>query len=275
MHTAVQPGYDRTPLFVRRHTPGDGSAPRAVVVLVHGYAEHGGRYAPLAEHLTGRGLALVAYDQRGYGRSGGPTALVRSFDEYVADLHAVVQYARAEHAGVPLFLMGHSMGGAVVLLYCLDHGARPAGLVLSSPMVRLPTPRALQRASRVIGRLAPALPTVPLERDALSRSEAVVQQVENDPLCYTGLIKARTGAEMVRATQRLDAQMHRLTVPYLLIHGTADRLTDPEGSRALHARARSDDRTFSVHEGFYHETFNDPGGERVLGEIADWLDERA
>ena len=274
LDTTTLPGYDRTPLFLRTWRP-DVEKPHATVVLAHGYAEHSGRYGVLAQHLTRRGLVLLAYDQRGYGRSGGPTALPRAFDEYVADLHFVVQHAREEAPERPLFLMGHSMGGAVILLYVLDHGARPVGLVLSSPMLRLPTPRLLQRASGLLGRLAPALPTVPLEREAISRDPAVVEAVANDPLCYTGLIKARTGAAMVHATRRIEEQQHSLALPYFLFHGTADRLTDPDGSRALHAHASSTDKTLMLYDGFYHETYHDPGGKRVLTDVADWLDERA
>lgn len=271
LHT-VLPGYDRTPLFLRQWHPPDGPA-RATVLLVHGYAEHSGRYEPLAGWLSRHDITLVGFDLRGHGRSGGASVFVHSFDEYVADLHCAVRYAR-RHTAAPLFLMGHSMGGAVVLLYCLDHGARPAGLVLSSPLLRLPAPGPLQHASRMIGRLAPALPTIPLEREALSRDASVVQAVAADPLYYTGRIKARTGAEMVRASRRLDAQMHRLSLPFFLFHGTGDRLTDPDGSRDLYSRARSADKTLTLLTGFYHETFNDPGGGRVLAQTAEWIEKR-
>ena len=275
MPPAPLPGYGRTPLFLRTWRPRDGSTARATVLLVHGYGEHSGRYDVLARPLAERGLAVFAYDQRGYGRSGGSPALPRAFDEYVADLHAVVQHVRSEPPDGPLFLMGHSMGGAVALLYVLDHGAAPAGLVLSSPMIRLPTPRLLQRAAEPLGRLAPALPAAPLDPYAISRDPAVVEAAKNDPLCYDGLIKARTGAAMGRATRRLGAQMHRLARPFFVFHGTADRLTDPDGSRALYARARSTDKTLRLYDGFYHESFRDPGGERVRADVADWLGERA
>lgn len=275
MRTATLPGYDRTPLFLRTWRPRDGTTPRAAVVLVHGYGEHSGRYDAPAQRLTARGLAVCAYDQRGYGHSGGPTALPRAFDEYVADLHAIAWHVRSEYPDFPLFLMGHSMGGAVTLLYVLGHDAAPAGLVLSSPMIQLPTPRLMQDASGLLGYLAPALPTAPLDPDAISRDPAVVEAVKNDPLCYSGLIKARTGAAMVHATRRIQAQMHRLARPFFVFHGTADRLTDPDGSRALARRARSADKTLRLYDGFYHESFRDPGGERVLEDVADWLDERA
>jgi alpha-beta hydrolase superfamily lysophospholipase len=277
VRTATLPGYDRTPLFLRAWPArgGTGAELRGAVVLVHGYAEHSGRYDGVARALTEQGLTVYAYDQRGHGRSGGPTALPRAFDEYVADLHAVVRHARSEHPAVPLFLMGHSMGGAVILLYVLEHGAAPAGLVLSSPMIRLPTPRLLQRAAEPLGRLAPALPTAPPDPSAISRDPAVVEDVTNDPLCYSGFVKARTGAAMGRATRRLDAQMHRLALPFFVFHGTADRLTEPAGSRALARRARSTDKTLRLYDGFYHESFRDPGGERILTDVADWLGERA
>lgn len=270
--TGTVPGYDRTPLFTRRWAP-DGEAARAAVALAHGYAEHCGRYAPMAEALAAHGIALHTYDQRGFGHSGGPTAFVHAFDEYVADFHCFVKDVRRRTEGL-LFLMGHSMGGAVAALYCLDHGARPAGLILSSPMLRLPTPRALQEGSLLTSRVAPALPTIHLERGAISRDSAVVDEALRDPLNYTGRIKAGTGAAMIRATRRIEAQMERLTVPFLVFHGTGDRLTDPAGSRALYRRARSTDKTLTLYEGFYHETFNDPGGERILEDLAAWLSER-
>ncbi len=248
---------------------------RAAVALVHGYAEHSGRYARLGHYLAQREFAVFTYDQRGFGRSEGRRALVSSFDRYLDDLHVFLQRVRRRLHGQPLFLFGHSMGGAVSALYCLERDDAFTGLLLSSPALRVgedvnPVLRAL---APLISRIFPTLPTLPLDRRYLSHNAEVVAQAESDPLNFHGRIPARTGAEIVRASERIRAQMEDLTLPLLLIHGTDDQITDPRGSQELYFRARSEDKTLGLYPGLYHETFNEPEGHLVLDEIACWLDE--
>lgn len=265
--------YDGLALFVQGWHP--EKPQRGAVVLVHGYAEHSDRYQHVAAFLTARGYAVHAYDQRGYGRSEGRRAFVWSFDEYISDLHDVVsRVRRAEEADCPLFLLGHSMGGPVCALYCLDHGARPAGLILSSPSLRVNEDMApiLRQLAGVVGRLAPTLPTVYLKHNTLSRDPAVVAWSEADPLNYHGRIRARTGQEILRAADHLLKRVEDLTVPLLIFHGTADRLIAVDGSRELYRRAGSSDKTLKLYEGFYHETMNEPENDEVLTDLADWLD---
>ncbi len=267
--------HDGLRLFCRRWRPEVPA--RAAVLVVHGYAEHSGRYAHVARHLSAQGFAVYAYDQRGYGRSEGRRAFVQAFDTYVADLHDVRRRVEAERAGSePLFLMGHSMGGAVCTLYCLDHGARPAGLVLSSPAVRVDPDLSpwLRRGARLIGRVAPRLPTVRLNHGTLSRDDAVVAAVKADPLVYHGRTLARTGAELLSAGRRIEENAARLSLPLLVFHGTADCLIDPSGSRVLYDKAASADKTLHLYDGYYHETMNDLGRERVLDDLAAWLEAR-
>lgn len=250
-------------------------APRSVVVLVHGFLDHSGRYAHIASYLADEGHAVYTYDHRGHGRSQGRRGYVDTFDRYVADLHVFVRRVRRRNPDAPLFLLGHSMGGAVCAQYGLERGEGLAGLVLSSPMldVGVEVPPLLRRFSGLVARLLPGLPTIHLDRDHLSRDPAVVAQAKADPLNVHRRIRARPGHEMVRAAASIRARMDALAVPLLVFHGTDDRITDARGSIALYARAASDDKTLRLYEGLYHETFNEPEKAQVLAELAAWLDE--
>ena len=249
------------------------SEPRSVVALVHGYAEHIGRYAHVAAYLVERGHAVYGYDQRGHGRSPGPRAYIDAFDTYVGDLAVFLDHVRDQVPGRPLFLLGHSMGGAVSAQYALRDEASLDGLILSSAALDLPTPPALQALAWLLGRLVPRLPTVKLDRHLISRDAAVIAQTDADPLYYRGGIPARTAAELFGAARHLRQHLEELTLPLLLLHGTADGITRPRGSQACYARARSTDKTLALYPGLYHETFNEPEKARVLKEVAEWLDE--
>ena len=249
------------------------SEPQSVVAVVHGYAEHIGRYAHVAAFLAQRGHAVYGYDQRGHGRSPGRRAYVDAFGTYVGDLVAFLDHVRDQVPGRPLFLLGHSMGGAVSAQYALRDDARLDGLILSSAALDLPTPPALQALAWLLGRLVPMLPTLKLDRHLISRDAAVIAQTDADPLYYRGGIPARTAAELFDAARHLRQHLEGLMLPLLLLHGTADGITRPDGSQACYARARSTDKTLALYPGLYHETFNEPEKFRVLKEVAEWLEE--
>lgn len=262
-------------LFTQHWLP--DASPRAAVVLVHGYAEHSGRYAHVADHLNERGIAVYTYDQRGFGRSDGQRAYVESFDYLLDDLGRFLAHTRGRLAGdTPLFLMGHSMGGAVCALYVIERRPDLAGLILSSPAVEVNPDLAplLRKMARFIGWLAPTLPTVRTPNGAISRDPAVVEDAANDPLNYNGRVLARTGAEMIRASRRIQARMHTIRLPLLVFHGTADQLTDPSASERLYHAAPSADKTLKLYDGLYHETLNEPEKEQVMRDLSTWIEAR-
>jgi alpha-beta hydrolase superfamily lysophospholipase len=266
---------DGIDLHVQWKTPAD--PPRAVVLLVHGYAEHCGRHGVLATTFAETPALVCAYDQRGYGRSGGRRAYVDTFDQYLDDLARVVDTVRARVPELPLFLFGHSMGGLVVLKYVLDRSpSAPAGLLLSAPALEVNPDLApiLRRMAHLLGRLAPRLPTVRSPDGALSRDPAVVEQARTDPLNYHGRIPARTGAELLRAGESVRARLEEVEHPFLVLHGTDDPLASPVWSRRLYERARAADKTLKLYEGRYHESFHDFGRDAVLADLADWLGAR-
>ena len=229
---------------------------RAVVVIAHDLCEHGGRYANVVDSIVPQGYPVIAPDLPGHGRSGGERALIDDIDAAAADLGTVIDQARADHAGVPVFLLGQGMGGALGIALALR---RPLdGLVLCAPMLAPPS-------------------TSPVDATALSRDPEVVSAFESDPLVHHGPIPEATVTALSEEIAALQAKANELTVPFLLMHGYADRVVGPEESRAFHAAAGSDDKILVLWEGLFHEIFNEPAEDREepLERLGRWLDEHA
>ena len=258
-------------LFERHWLP-DG-APRADVIIVHGYAEHSGRYEHVGAALAERGYAVHALDLRGHGRSEGRRVFVRSMNEYLDDLDAFLE--RNRHPGRPLFLLGHSMGGTVVALAAVTRETDAQGLILSGPA--LTTDGASPLMTRIVlllGRFFPSLRLRKLDAAAVSRDPAVVAAYDADPLVERGKINAGTAAAMIRAMRTIDKHEPDIRLPLLVMHGTEDLLASPAGSQALHERASSTDKTLRLYAGLYHEILNEPEQQEVLGDVLAWLDAR-
>lgn len=247
--------------------------PRAVVLIAHGAAEHGGRYDWVGGELAARGHAVYAIDHRGHGRSDGPRALV-GFDDAVADLHALTALAAGRHPGAPVFLLGHSMGGAIAIAYAARHQRELAGLVLSAPLAAIDAGAVSLAAARALARVAPRLPVHRIDGATVSRDPAVVAAYDADPLNHRGPLPARTVGEMARSVALLDERLPALRLPILTVYGTGDRLVPPAGSRRVDERAGSADKTLVAYDGLYHEVLNEPERERVLGDVAEWLEAR-
>jgi alpha-beta hydrolase superfamily lysophospholipase len=251
----------------------------ATVALIHGLAEHAGRYAPLAQALNANGIELIAIDLRGHGDAPGRRAWIERFDEYLLDADALL--AEAAHNDGPLFLMGHSMGGAIAALYAIEKQAAQRrhlnGLILSSPALApgRDVPRWMLALSQKISRVWPTFPAMKIDAALLSRDASVVDANRYDPLVHHGAIPARTGAELLLAMQRIEHGRAGLRTPLLIWHGTADKLTEPDGSRDFGAHAGSPDKTLTLYEGSYHETMNDLDRERVIDALVAWILKRS
>jgi acylglycerol lipase len=258
-------------LFVRSWVP---AAPRAVVVLCHGFNSHSGYYVWAGEQLAARGFAVYALDLRGRGRSDGERFYVQSIDAWVRDVGAAVDLAAARHPGRAAVLLGHSAGGVVSCLYALAHQDALAGLVCESFAYRLPAPDFALAALKGLSHLAPHAHVLRLKNADFSRDPAAVRAMDEDPLIAHETQPTQTVAELARADERLAGGFPRLTLPLLILHGTADRATRPSGSEAFHAAAGAPDKTLTLYEGHYHDLLNDVGREAVLADIARWIDAR-
>lgn len=253
-----------------------GETPAGVLILSHGLGEHARRYDHVAEHLTGLGLVVYALDHRGHGRSGGKRMHARAMREFTDDLDTLVDLATAEHPGLPVILLGHSMGGAIALAYALDHQSKLTALVLSGPavIVTAGTPKPMVEIGKLLGRVLPGVPVQKLDSKAVSRDPAVVAAYDADPLVHHGLVPAGIARVLVLNEQSVEQRLPSLTLPLLVMHGTGDTLADPAGAQLVADRAGSSDLTLKLYDGLFHEVFNEPEKDRVLGDLAAWLEPR-
>jgi len=247
--------------------------PRAAVLLVHGFGEHSSRYRHVAAHLVERNVAVYAIDHSGHGRSQGVPGFVVRFEDYLDGVRALFDRIRAEQGQCPVFLVGHSMGGLISARYLLDHPSDFAGCVLSGPAleVEIAPPGWVLFINRLLAKLIPKLGMLKLDPAGVSRDEAVVADYISDPLVYKGKVSARLLSELFSNMQELMADAGRIHLPILLLHGEADVLASPEGSRSLYSLVSSTDKTLRIYPGLYHEIFNEPEQDEVLGDMSDWL----
>lgn len=265
-------GADGVQIFMQSWLP-DVADIRAVIVIVHGFGEHSDRYDWVAGRLTAAGYAVYASDHRGHGRSQGPRALV-DVDAAVTDVDRLLDEASSAHPQLPVAMLGHSLGGLIAIRYALAHQRRLRALVLSGPLAALAAPPPALALTRGLARFAPKLGVSALDARLVSRDPAVVAAYREDPLVHHGRIPAQTVAEMARAVERFPDVVGRVTVPTLIVYGTADGLCPPSGAIMLAERFGSVDLTTRAYEGLYHEILNEPERETVIGDVLDWLGER-
>ena len=240
-------------------------AARRIVQIVHGYAEHGGRYAHVAEALAGRGAAVYADDHLGHGRSDGERALITDFAHVVDDLMSLASIARSEHPGIPLVLVGHSMGGLLSGLVAERRPEQVAGIAFCGAVIG-----DWDWARQVLAE--PELPHIPFDPLALSRDPEVGAAYAADPLVYHGQYKRALLEAEVAALDRFQEGIDRLTMPVLFLHGTEDPFVPYSRSLQAVRDMPSGDVTVHVYEGGRHEVLNEINRGEVIGHLLDWVD---
>ncbi|MGC9393769.1 MAG: lysophospholipase [Anaerolineae bacterium] len=249
---------------------------KAVLLVVHGLAEHCGRYMNVVNHFVPLGYAVYGLDHIGHGKSEGTRVYVDRFEDYTDTLKLYFDAIRLEHPDTPVFLVGHSMGGLIGAVYLLEHQDELAGAVLSGPLVKMSddTSPVVVFMGKVLSVLTPKAGLMALDAESVSRDPVVVEAYVNDPLVYTGKMTARLAAELIKAVQRVQTEAAKITLPLLIVQGSADKLVDPAGAQMLYDTVSSVDKTLKVYEGFYHEVFNEPDREQVLSDVEAWLEQR-
>jgi alpha-beta hydrolase superfamily lysophospholipase len=242
------------------------------VVIAHGAGEHSGRYAHVARRLADDGYAVYALDHRGHGRSDGPRAVIDRMDNAVEDLSRLIVLASSEQPGVPLFLLGHSMGATIAIRYAIADQDRLTGLILSGPLAALEAASSPTRlVARLLSALAPRLPLFAVDPTLVSRDPDVVNAYETDPLVHHGRLPARTIAELARTVDSLPQEVGAITVPTLIMYGSGDHLVPPAGSMMLNDRIGAADTTLKTYDGLYHEILNEPEQDAVMDDMCSWL----
>jgi len=280
---APQQGHCRTTDGLELHWRGwPAPEPSGVIVIVHGLAEYGGRYSQTAESFAARGWTVYAGDLRGHGISpdlrGAGRVHVDRFTDYFMDVDAFVALARQCHPDLPLFLLGHSMGGLITLSYVLDRPKGLAGAIISSPALGVhpehQPPLLLRLLVGLLERVAPRLrfPS-DLDTDAISRDPIVVKAYREDPL-VSNRVSARWYAEIIRAMRRAHENAGSLCIPVLLMQSGADRLVDPAAPARWSQTAPHGQVELVNWKGLYHEMFNEPEKQQVQSRALDWLRQR-
>ncbi|MGK5683386.1 lysophospholipase [Actinoplanes sp. URMC 104] len=242
----------------------EADEPSHVVVVAHGYGEHVGRYERLAQRLVASGAAVYAVDHVGHGRSEGERVLVADFEDVVTDLHTLDETARREHPGLPVGLLGHSMGGLIAARYAQRYGDTLAALVLSSPLVGR-----WEAAAQLLA--LDEIPDVPLDITTLSRDPAVGEAYAADPLVWHGPFKRPTLEAIERGLEAVANGPALGDLPLMWIHGEDDPLVPIEGSRAGIGHLRGPEFVERTYPQARHELFNELDADAVMTEVADFL----
>ncbi|MEM8966002.1 MAG: lysophospholipase [Bacteroidota bacterium] len=266
---------DGFPLFYQQWLP---EKKERIIVFQHGLGEHSGRYQNLIQAFARTSTAFYALDARGHGRTNGKRGHVDRFQLFVSDLHDLIKRVQQENNHQKIFLLGHSMGGAIVLKYAItdDYQDHLHGLIASSPAIKpaMDWIKKLQKPmATLLARLTPSLTLDnQLNVNDLSHHELVVMSYQNDPLVHSKA-SARLGDALFNVHKDILSRASSLHIPVYLMHGTADRLTDPQGTQQFYNSLTTTDKTLKLYEGLYHETMNERPEDRVrvLDDLKSWV----
>ena len=259
-------------IFTRSWQP-EGKT-RGVVVIVHGLNSHSGQYLWVGEQFAAKDLAAYAIDLRGRGRSEGERYYVEKMEDYADDVATLVRIAKSENPGLPVFVLGHSVGGVVSCVYALDHQSEIDGLICESFAYDLPVPEIALLFLKGLSYITPHTHVFTLKNEIFSRDPLVVDSMNNDPLIKGESQPAQIARVLVDAESRLNEEFPLIKLPVLILHGTADKATNPSGSQFFYDTTGSTDKTLKLYEGHYHDLLNDVGKEVVMADISDWIDAR-
>jgi len=250
-------------------------AARACLVVVHGFGEHSGRYSEIAAYLCSTGINVMAFDWCGHGLSGGKRGFILRWEDLSDNLDSALKLAAGLYPVIPVFLLGHSMGGTIVLEYVQGSNFVPRGMLISAPVLGTPgVSKFMLAISKLLTLLTPKLRvSVGLDTNAISRDSLECQKYREDPLVHDKACVG-FGGELADAQKRIFSRAPSITSPILLCYGSADRLVSREPIEEFHAQIGSEDRRLVIFDDAYHELHNDIIREEVYHLYSDWILER-
>jgi acylglycerol lipase len=246
---------------------------KAILFVVHGLGEHSGRYTNVVDYFTPLGYAVYGMDHIGHGKSEGEREVIDRFDDYIEPLTTYYQMVKVWQPDTPIFLLGHSLGGLIACFYLLDHQELFKGAIISAPLIKVGediTPLTITMG-KILSAIAPKTGIMILDATNISHDPDVVKAYVEDPLVFHGKIPARLSAEMLKAMLRVNDELNKITLPFIVIQGGADKLVDPAGAQMLYDNAGSQDKTLKLYEGLYHEVHNEPERLTMFKDLEAWL----
>jgi alpha-beta hydrolase superfamily lysophospholipase len=250
--------------------------PKAVLVIIHGVAEHSNRYSNLVDNLLPANIAIYSYDQRGHGKSPGQRGYIDSWSEYRADLKRFLAYVHQAEPGKPIFVYGHSQGALEILDFLINESNNITGILVSAvPLVSDDAASPLLvTAAKVLSRVWPTFSLdSPINPAQLSCDAREVIKYQDDPEVFK-ILTARWGTEYLKTQEEVRGNAASIDVPILIMHGGDDTLCAPEGSQYLYDQVSSADKTLKIYPSYFHEIHNEPGHITVVNDIEAWISER-
>jgi len=245
---------------------------RGVLVVVHGLKDHSARYGDFAIGLAKRGFSVRSYDHRGHGRSDGKSQRVDDFEDFVTDLDAFVKRGKEAEPNAPVFVLGHSMGGAIATGYALDHQDEIAGLVLSAPALATDAGGGAKFGAHFASALFPGAGVAKLPIEKFSRAPSVLAAAKSDPLVDLSEVPARTIAGLLDMMDHIEENRARFKLPVLGMHGAIDEITLPAGTREFIGGVASKDKTLWTCPKLVHDLLHEPEGAEMADGVARWLE---
>lgn len=251
-----------------------GGSPKGIVIIVHGLNSHSGYYEKFAVQLNEDDLEVYAIDLPGRGRSGGERYYIADYKDIITDIDQLVNIAGSAHPEVPIFLFGHSAGGVFASVYGIHYQDKLKGLISESFAFQVAAPGFALAIIKFLSHIIPHMRIVKLNNKDFSRDKLVVEAMNKDPLLANEKQATRTMQQLLLAAEYLKAEMHEIRLPLLILHGTGDNATKPEGSSYFMEHASSADKQLKLYEGHYHDLINDKYNGIVVRDIVRWLKER-
>ncbi|XP_041445303.1 monoglyceride lipase L homeolog isoform X4 [Xenopus laevis] len=264
-------------IFSRYWKP--SGSPRALMFIVHGAGEHCCRYDDLAQILTALNFLVFSHDHVGHGQSEGERMTIHDFHIFVRDNIQHLDLMKKQYPDLPIFMCGHSMGGAIAILTVDERPDDFSGLILISPLV-LPSPQSATSfkvfAAKLLNYVLPNLSLGSIDPSFVSRNKKEVEAYTTDPLVYHGGMKVSFGVQLLNATSRVEKALPLFKVPVLLFHGTLDKLCDIRGSHVMIDTIQSEEKTLKVYEGAFHALHKElpEVTSSVFQEIESWLQQK-
>jgi acylglycerol lipase len=250
------------------------SPPLAILLVVHGLNEHCGRYKHLADYFTDMGYAVFGFDLIGHGKSSGTRSFVKDFPSFINPILTYLEMIKEWQPGLPVYLVGHSLGGLIAASFLIDHQEKVSGAILSGSLVMGPeyVSDFTVKIGTIISKTIPKIRLIGIDKSGLSRDTQVVTNYINDPLVYNGKSTARISSVINDGITYVAEKGSNITLPILLLHGGQDRICDPAWSTYLHNLVSSQNNKLIIYDELYHEIYNEPEHEVVFNDVLNWLD---